>query len=95
MVVVFAFSAMMITACKTVAEASDPTPTVTNSREPFENLFHAAMSEKMLGHYDKAIPLFEQCLSMEPNNGAVHFALSDLYKMMGNAPKAIQHGGET
>ncbi|MBI3134872.1 MAG: tetratricopeptide repeat protein [Bacteroidetes bacterium] len=88
MLLVFSF---LMTACKTVAEA-DPTPTVTNSREQFKTLFHEAMSEKMLGHYDRAVVLFEQCLVLEQNNGAVHFALSDLYKIAGDAPKAIQHG---
>ena len=82
----------VLQSCKTVAEASNPTPAVSNSREQFETLFHEGLSEKMLGHYDRAILLFEQCLTAEPNNGAVHFALSDLYKIQGNAPKAVQHG---
>lgn len=89
-VMLFFFSFMLVN-CKTVAE-TEPVAKVTNPREQFKNLFHEAMSEKMIGNYDKAIVLFEQCLTLENENGAVYFALSDIYKIQGNAVKAIQTG---
>jgi tetratricopeptide (TPR) repeat protein len=89
--VMLVFFSLALVNCKT-AEETEPVAKVTNPREQFKTLFHEAMSEKMIGNYDKAILLFEQCLTLENQNGAVYFALSDLYKIQGNAVKAIQNG---
>jgi tetratricopeptide (TPR) repeat protein len=78
-----------ISACKTQEEATPKKPETT-SREQFKSLFHEAISEKMIGHYDRATTLFEQCLILEPQNASVHFALAELYETVGNLPKAIQ-----
>lgn len=64
---------------------------VFNQRKPFKELFHQANSEKMIGHAEKAIVLFEECLVIEPNNAAVHFALSELYGAQGEKAKALSH----
>ncbi len=87
--VLFTIIIISITNCKTQEEAT-PTKPGTAPREQFKSLFHEAMSEKMIGHYDRATTLFEQCLILEPQNAAVHFALADLYEVLGNLPKAIQ-----
>ncbi len=64
---------------------------IFNQRKPFKELFHSATSEKLIGHYEKAIELYEQCLIIEPANPAVHFALSDLYETKKNNDKALFH----
>lgn len=64
---------------------------IFNQRKPFKELFHEANSEKMIGHDDRAIELFEQCLTIEVGNPAVHFALSELYKKQGNNEKSYSH----
>lgn len=87
--VLFSVIIFSIPACKT-QEESVPTKPGTTSREQFKSLFHDAMSEKMIGNYDRATTLFEQCLVLEPTNASVHFALADLYEIQGNLPKAIQ-----
>ncbi|MBK9590253.1 MAG: tetratricopeptide repeat protein [Crocinitomicaceae bacterium] len=87
--VLFTAIIFSITNCKTQEEAT-PSKNGTTSREQFKSLFHEAMSEKMIGHYDRATTLFEQCLILEPQNAAVHFALADLYEVVGDLPKAIQ-----
>lgn len=87
--VLFTIIIFSITNCKTQEEAT-PQKSGTTPREQFKSLFHEAMSEKMIGHYDRATTLFEQCLILEPQNAAVHFALADLYEVLGNLPKAIQ-----
>lgn len=87
--------ALSLTSCKTTEEThSAVPPKVTNTREQFKNFFHEAMTQKMLGHFDLAIANFEQCLVLEPNNAAVHFALSELYRDAGNVFKAIDHGNK-
>lgn len=88
---VFLFFGFGISACKTTEEVSQVKPG-SNTRDQFKSLFHDGMSEKMIGNYDRAILLFEQCLLIEPENAAVHFVLSDLYEIQGNFPKAIQYG---
>lgn len=87
--VLFSGIIFSIAACKTQEEAT-PTKPGTTSREQFKSMFHDAMSEKMIGNYDRATTLFEQCLVLEPTNASVHFALADLYETQGNLPKAIQ-----
>lgn len=79
----------LVTSCKSVGDTGK-SEVAPNSRESFKNLFHEAMSEKMIGHYDRAVQLFEQCLSIEQDNATVHFALADLYELQGNLPKSIQ-----
>lgn len=66
-------------------------PSVFNQRKAFKQTFHEANSEKMIGHYEKAIALFETCLLMEAENHAVFFALSDLYEKMGDKEKTLTH----
>lgn len=64
---------------------------IFNQRKPFKELLHSATSEKLIGHHEKAIELYEQCLIIEPTNPAVHFALSDLYETKKNNDKALFH----
>ena len=60
----------------------------------FKEIFHEALLEKTIGHYDKAIPMFEQCLNLDPTSSAAHFALSDLYQRQQNFNKAMHHAEE-
>ena len=64
---------------------------IYTQRKLFKETFHKANSEKIIGHYEKAIALFEHCLTIETNNPAAHFALSDLYEKQGNEEKTLQH----
>ncbi len=79
----------IITSCH--AEKKGTEQSIFNQRKTFKVLFHAANSEKMIGHSEKAIALFEECLVMEPSNHAVHFALSELYGVQGNSEKSLSH----
>jgi len=74
--------------CKTQGEVVATSDVKNPAQDQFKAYFHEAISEKMIGHYDRAIELFEHCLTIE-NNSAVHFALSDLYELQGNKNKAI------
>ncbi len=53
------------------------------ANDAFKEAFHEGMREKMIGHFEKAIPLFEKCLVLSPESAPVHFALSDLYEKTG------------
>lgn len=76
-----------LSACKNAEEVSQGN--IYTQRKAFKTIFHEANLEKMIGHYENAITLFERCRSMEANNPAVHFALSDLYEKTGNEEKAL------
>ncbi len=73
------------------AEKKGTEQSVFNQRKPFKVLFHEANSEKMIGHTEKAISLFEECLMLEPANPSVHFALSELYRTQGEKEKSLSH----
>ena len=85
-VLIFIF---LITSCKTQEGVTDE-DTKHREEQAFRSYFHDAIAEKMIGHYDRAIELFEHCLTMNQNNSAVHFALSDLYEITGNKEKSIE-----
>jgi len=58
----------------------------------FKETFHQANSEKMIGHFDAAIKLFNKCLQINPQSAASEFALAQIYKTQDNTDKAIEHG---
>jgi tetratricopeptide (TPR) repeat protein len=80
---------LIFMSCKTQEQAAD-LPPKNPATDLFRDYFHQAIGEKMIGHYDRAIELFGECLKLEPNSSAVHFALSDLYELQGNKMKAIE-----
>ena len=75
---------------KDVVNAEDPVGTPGPDAK-FKEAFHEALLEKTIGHYDKAIPLFEKCLNLNPNHSASHYALSDLHELKGDIGKAVEH----
>ena len=75
-------------ACKNAKESQQESNIYTQ-RKMFKTIFHEANQEKMIGHHEKAIALFEKCRQLEANNPAVHYALSDLYGIMGDEAKAL------
>jgi len=85
----YAIMLLLLVACG--GSKKVPEQSIYSQRKVFRSLFHEANSEKMIGHYEKAIGLFEQCLAMEANNPAVHFALADLYEIQGNKEKTLTY----
>lgn len=55
----------------------------TNEEVHLKNLFFDANNEKMLGNFDKAIDLFENCLRIYPQSDAASYELSRLYLSKG------------
>lgn len=86
---VFAVFSFTLIACKTQAGATEGDSKERNE-QAFRNHFHDAIAEKMIGHYDRAIELFEHCLTLNQSSHATYFALSELYEITGNQAKAIQ-----
>lgn len=85
----FAFMLLFTASCNNAKKAEESN--IYTQRKIFKSEFHQANSEKMIGHYEKAIALFQHCLEIEPNNHAVHFALSDLYQTQGDKEKTLHH----
>lgn len=79
-----------LSSCKNAQEATGETVPPVKPSNRFKELFHEAVSEKMIGHYDRAIVLFEECLKLDQTNGAVHFALSELYEIQGDYSRALE-----
>lgn len=87
--ILFLVITVVLSACGNEKDAAEQS--VFNQRKVFKETFHEANSEKMIGHYEKAIELFEKCLVIEAENPAVHFALSDLYEKQGDEAKTLSH----
>ncbi|NOQ70449.1 MAG: hypothetical protein GQ574_00520 [Crocinitomix sp.] len=88
-VIICAFVLLLVASCNNSKKAEEVN--IYTQRKIFKSEFHQANSEKMIGHYEKAIALFEHCLVLEPNNHAVHFALADLYQTQGDKDKTLLH----
>jgi len=62
-----------------------PTPVVHKQMSPKErdeltDTYFEATKEKMLGNYDKALAIFNQCLSIDRNNAAVNYQMADIFE---------------
>ena len=85
----YAFILFLVIGCNNAKETQESN--IYTQRKTFKTEFHQANSEKMIGHHEKAIALFQRCLELEPNNHAVHIALSDLYQTQGDKDKTLHH----
>jgi tetratricopeptide (TPR) repeat protein len=57
----------------------------------FKNKFHEANSEKMIGHYDKSILLFNECLVIKPKSAVCYFGLSEIYLKLKDSNKSLEY----
>jgi tetratricopeptide (TPR) repeat protein len=64
---------------------------VNDKRADIMRLFMEGTQARLGGQPAKAVAAFEQCLKLDPNNGAAHFELSKLYHQGQNFPKAVGH----
>lgn len=71
--------------------ASKIQPISTESNIPFKEAFHQANSEKLIGHYESAIKLYNKCIVLKPGSAAAHFALADIYGTQKETEKSIEY----
>ncbi len=64
---------------------------VNDKRADIMRLFMEGTQARLGGQPAKAVAAFEQCLKLDPANGAAHFELSKLYHQGQNFPKAVAH----
>lgn len=84
---------LAFSACKNRKELAKKEMTEQEEKQiEFKSVFHEANSEKMIGHNEKAIELFNQCLILNPNSAASYFGLSDIYLKQNLSDKAIEFG---
>ena len=81
-IVLFAF----VISCKNKENA---TKNSQSAAITFKDKFHEANSEKMINHYDRSIALFTECLAIKPNSAACFFAVSEIYIIKKDQPKAL------
>lgn len=55
------------------------------------NLYVTACGERAKGNMREALKLFNECLTVEPQNAAVHYEMGTIQKMMGNNEMAMQN----
>jgi tetratricopeptide (TPR) repeat protein len=80
-------------ACNNKKELAKNTKSNQETSEiQFKETFHQANSEKMIGHDDKALELFNKCIVLNPKSAASYFALSNIYLKQNNKQKALEYG---
>jgi tetratricopeptide (TPR) repeat protein len=93
---------LLLAACKSTKDVSNSRKSESGEVEPeqlkptvdtrFQEVFFQAQLEKAKGNKAKAHELFEQCISIEPRNAAVHFEVGK-YELneLNNAAEALSH----
>lgn len=57
----------------------------------FRKKFHDANNEKLIGHFEKSIVLFNECIALKPEASASYFGLSKVYLQLKNTTKSIEN----
>jgi len=58
----------------------------------FRKKFHDANNEKLIGHFEKSIKLFNECVVLKPKASASYFGLSKVYLQLKNTTQSIEFG---
>lgn len=64
---------------------------VQKAQLEFKDKFHQANSEKMIGHYERAVVLFNECLVIKPKSAACFFGLSQIYISQNESEKGLSN----
>lgn len=73
------------------AEPSAATNAPGDKRAQVMRVFMEATQARLGGQIPKAVQLYQQCLKLDPTNGAAHFELAKLYHQGQNFPAAVDH----
>jgi len=57
----------------------------------FEDHYHYGIYKTNAGEFEEAQKLLEQALKMSPEEGRIHYALADLFCLMGQTETALEH----
>jgi len=90
--IVFAIALMLILSCGNSKDVVDKDLQQQQNRLAFKQIFHEANSQKMIGHSENAISLFNKCLELDPNSAACYYALSQIYMTDKEYENAIEYG---
>ncbi len=90
--ILIGFIFLALLSCKSRKEAANKALVQKESVQlQFDGWFHEANSEKLIGHDEKAITLFNKCLGLKPNSAACYYGLSEIYAKNKDAQKAIEY----
>jgi len=87
----FILALLLLSSCKNKEKIAGNKHGPMSDELIFKNKFHEANSEKMIGHYDKSIRLFNECLVLNPNSAASYFGLSEIYLKQNNQEKGLTY----
>lgn len=88
-------STIVFTSCKTtktvdgVVKKDTKEEIAARNNKDSKSLYLDGNRERILGNYDEAIKLFQQCLDKTPDDAASMFELARLYHLKGNAGDAM------
>ena len=92
---------VVFTSCNGVKKASTSTNTVAKTsglqgrtKILFDETYFGGLSAKFAGDDKTAMVNFQQCLTLDPNNSAVKYELSQIYGRLGNNAKAVETAEE-
>lgn len=88
----YTFLLGLIISCGTKTKGSKTSAYKRSPEIIFKTSFHKAMRLKMTGKYAQSLNEFEACLSIDPDDDAVNFALSELNAYRDDITSAIQFG---
>jgi len=72
-------------------ESGAPVDAAADKRAQTMRLFMEATQARLGGQPQKAVVLYQQCLKLDPTNGAALFELAKLYHQGQNFPAAVDH----
>lgn len=80
---------ILLTACGMLKKPKEPVA-FTAADYPYIEKFHEGIRLKQRGQISEAIKAFEYCRSVNPNDDAVHYALSELYLQSQQLSKSME-----
>src|ERR1035437_9235875 len=96
LVIIVLFFASCKTTSTTTAVKTPGTKQALTEKEriDFDYLFFNANKEQMLGNFELATNLFNQCLKIDPANAATMYELAKIYNYGGTKDKALELSGK-
>lgn len=75
----------------TISEGKVQEPKSSVPLKTFEDHYHYGIYKTNAGEFEEAQKLLEKALKMSPEEGRIHYALADLFCLMGQTETALEH----
>jgi tetratricopeptide (TPR) repeat protein len=75
----------------TISEEKVQKPKSSVPLKTFEDYYHYGIYKTNAGEFEEAQQLLEKAQKMSPEEGRIHYALADLFCLMGQTETALEH----